>query len=209
MSNLSDVLKQRRKALKLTLAQIADMMGVAEATVQRWESGNIKSVRYDKITKLAEILRVPPAHLMGWEESDIFSTPGILPVKTKRIPLLGNVSCGEPIFASEETGMFVESDESIHADFCLRATGDSMIGARIFDGDLVFVHKQDMVNNGEIAVVLIGDETTLKRVQYDAEHGELALFAENPAYKTMRFRGEELNGIRILGKAVVSQTQIV
>lgn len=68
MSRLSDVLKRRRKDLDLTLAQIADMMGVAEATVQRWESGNIKSVRYDKITKLADILRVAPATLMGWDE---------------------------------------------------------------------------------------------------------------------------------------------
>ena len=65
MENLSTVLKRRRKELGLTLAQIADAMGVAEATVQRWESGNIKSVRYDKITKLAALLQVNPTALMG------------------------------------------------------------------------------------------------------------------------------------------------
>ncbi len=70
MGSLSEVLKQRRKALGLTLAQIADAMGVAEATVQRWESGNIKSVRQAKIAKLAEILGVSPAALMGWEENE-------------------------------------------------------------------------------------------------------------------------------------------
>lgn len=70
MTHLSAVLKQRRKELGLTLAQIADAMDVAEATVQRWESGNIKSVRYDKIGKLAEVLKVQPSALMGWEDSE-------------------------------------------------------------------------------------------------------------------------------------------
>lgn len=70
MTHLSTVLKQRRKELGLTLAQIADAMDVAEATVQRWESGNIKSVRYDKIGKLAEVLKVQPSVLMGWEDSE-------------------------------------------------------------------------------------------------------------------------------------------
>lgn len=68
MESLSAVIKKRRKELGLTLSQIAEQMGVAEATVQRWESGNIKSIRYDKITKLAEILKVTPATIMGWDE---------------------------------------------------------------------------------------------------------------------------------------------
>lgn len=69
MSNLSSILKKRRRELGLTLAQIADRMGVAEATVQRWESGNIKTVRQDKLGRLAEILGVTPAVLMGWDEA--------------------------------------------------------------------------------------------------------------------------------------------
>lgn len=69
MPELSTVLRQRRQELGLTLAQIADKMGVAEATVQRWESGNIKTVRHEKIGRLAEILGVTPAQLMGWEEN--------------------------------------------------------------------------------------------------------------------------------------------
>ena len=68
MSSISSVLKIRRKELGLTLAQIAEQIGVTEATVQRWESGNIKSLRHERITKLAEILGVSPAVLMGWEE---------------------------------------------------------------------------------------------------------------------------------------------
>lgn len=68
MGALSSVLKQRRKELGLTLLQIADAVGVTEATVQRWESGNIKTMRHEKITKLAEVLQVSPATLMGWDE---------------------------------------------------------------------------------------------------------------------------------------------
>lgn len=66
--SISQVLKQRRKQLGYTLLDIAKMMNVSEATVQRWESGNIKSLRYERIGKLAQTLQVSPAVLMGWEE---------------------------------------------------------------------------------------------------------------------------------------------
>ena len=68
MGNISSVLKAKRKELGLTLAQIAEKIGVTEATVQRWESGNIKSLRHERIAKLADILGVTPSVLMGWDE---------------------------------------------------------------------------------------------------------------------------------------------
>ena len=80
----------------------------------------------------------------------------------------------------------MEAGANIHADFCLKAKGDSMIGARIYDGDIVFIRKQEMVDDGEIAAVLIGDEATLKRVQYNPEENELLLFAENHALHRRR-----------------------
>ena len=121
---------------------------------------------------------------------------------------MGNIACGEPIFAEQNFEAYVEAGANVHADFCLRAKGDSMIGARIQDGDIVFIKKQEMVDDGEIAAVLIEDEATLKRVQYNPEENELLLFAENPKYKTMRYTGEELNHIRILGKDVAFQSDI-
>lgn len=122
--------------------------------------------------------------------------------------MLGNIACGKPIFADEQFEAYIEAGANIKADFCLRAKGDSMIGARIYDGDIVFIRKQEMVDDGEIAAVLIDDEATLKRVYYDQENNVIQLFAENPQYKTMRFVGEELNRIRILGKAVALQTDV-
>ena len=125
-----------------------------------------------------------------------------------RVPLLGEIACGEPIFANEESGLYAEINPDVHADFCLRAKGDSMIGARIFDGDIVFIRQQDMVDNGEIAAVIIDDETTLKRVNYFPEKNLLILKAENSEYSDLVYSGEELDHIKILGKAVAFQSAI-
>ncbi|MBC8586570.1 LexA family protein [Youxingia wuxianensis] len=145
---------------------------------------------------------------MGWETDENPKIDNIFPITTKKFPLLGNVACGEPIFADEQFETFIEASSDIKADFCLRAKGDSMTGIRIFDGDIVFIQKQDMVNNGEVAAVLIKDDATLKRVYYDREDNILQLVAENPLYKTMRYTGEELNQIRVLGRAVAFQSNI-
>lgn len=81
-----------------------------------------------------------------------------------------------------------------------------MIGARIYDGDIVFIKKQDMVNNGEIAAVIIDNEATLKRVYYYPEKNKIVLNPENPAFEPLVYINEELNEIRILGKAVAFQS---
>lgn len=206
MGGLASVLSERRKELGLTLLQIAKQMDVSEATVQRWESGNIKSLRHEKITRLAEILHVSPAALMGWEDPEPAMPDNILPLpKTYKVPLLGDIACGRPITAMEDVEEMVDAPEYIHADFALRCQGDSMINARIFDGDIVYIHKQEKVENGEIAAVMIADsaemaETTLKRVYFSGE--QLILQAENPTFAPIMFSGEDMNQVHILGKAV-------
>lgn len=114
---------------------------------------------------------------------------------------MGDIACGEPIFANEEYGSFISTTDDLDVDFCLRAVGDSMIGARIYDGDIVFVRKQSTVDNGEIAAVLIDDEATLKRVYYYPDKNKLVLSPENPKYEPFVYIGEELSEVRILGKA--------
>jgi repressor LexA len=131
--------------------------------------------------------------------------PDVRPVAQKRFPVLGNVACGEPIWAEEERGTFVDGVADIDADFCLIAKGDSMINARIFDGDVLFVKKQPMVEDGEIAVVLVDNEATVKRVYYDRENNVITLVPENPTHKPMRFEGAKLDEITILGKVVAGQ----
>ena len=112
------------------------------------------------------------------------------------------------MYCNEERESYVVVGTDIQADFCLKAKGDSMINARIMDGDIVFIRKQPAVENGDIAAVLIDDEVTLKRVYYYKEENMLRLYPENPAYKPFTYIGEELNRIRILGKAIAFQSDV-
>ena len=89
MGNISSVLKAKRKELGLTLAQIAEKIGVTEATVQRWESGNIKSLRHERIAKLADILGVTPAVLMGWDEPPAPTLPS--PTITSKFSIIPKI----------------------------------------------------------------------------------------------------------------------
>ena len=202
--SLHDDIKQRRIELGLTMADVAQSVGVSEATISRWESGDIANMKRDKIVSLAKALHEP-------ETEDIVSSNkynNVFPIKTHKIPLLGDIACGEPIFASEDKESYVLAGTDIRADFCLRACGDSMINARIYDGDIVFIREQPMVEKGEIAAVIINDEATLKRVYYYPEQNKIILNPENPAYEPFVYVGEELNSIRILGKAIAFQSDV-
>lgn len=210
---IGERIRQRRIELKMTQEELALKVGYrSRSAINKIEKG-LRDVNQTQILKLSEILDVSIPWLMGYDvpmerESEDLGRYGITPITTKRLPLLGSIACGEPVFADEDREVYIEVGTDINADFCLRAKGDSMTGARIQDGDIVFIRKQNSVLNGEIAAVLIEDEATLKRVQYDDAAGVLLLFAENPLYKTMSFTGEQLNQIRILGKAVAFQSDV-
>ena len=83
-----------------------------------------------------------------------------------------------------------------------------MVNARLYDGDIVFIRQQSTVENGEIAAVIINNEATLKRVEYFPERNMLILKPENPKYQDLVYLGEELNQIRIIGKAVAFQSDV-
>lgn len=136
------------------------------------------------------------------------TTSDIYPIALKKFPLLGEIACGKPIYANEDRESYIMAGTDIQADFCLIAKGDSMIGARILDGDIVFIRIQEMVEEGEIAAVVIDDEATLKRVYYDRKNNIIQLVADNPAYKPIVYTGNELNAIHILGKAVAFQSNV-
>ena len=118
-------------------------------------------------------------------------------LQLRRYPLLGDIACGKPIVAQDNGDSYVSAADT-EADFCLIAKGDSMVGARIYDGDEVFIQQTDMVNNGEIAAVVLDDEATLKRLYYYPTEQKLVLSPENPAYEPLVFTGEELNHVHIL-----------
>ncbi len=206
---LGDTLKKIRKEKGLTLEALATMVGTSRQTIHRYESGIITNVPHKMVSDLARALGTSPATLMGWEvEAEERLHDNIIPISVKRLPLLGDIACGEPIYASEEHDSFISTDIGLDADFCLRAHGDSMVGARIYDGDIVFIRAQDSVDNGEIAAVIINDEATLKRVYYYPDDSKLILSAENPRYAPFVYVGDELNEIKIIGKAVAFQSNI-
>lgn len=208
---IGERIKQRRKELGLSVDELADKLGKNRATIYRYESNEIEKLPTTVLEPLADVLSVSPGFLMGWEDEPTIKDPldilmekydNIKPVKLKRFPLLGEIACGEPIFADEDRESCVMADMDINADFCLTAKGDSMINARINDGDIVFIKEMPVVNNGDIAAVIIDDEATLKKVYYYPDKGKLVLYPENPNYEPFIYVGEELNSIRILGKAV-------
>ena len=207
---ISEKLKTLRRAKGLTLLELAEAIGTSKQTIHRYENGTITNIPPEKIELIAAALGTTPSELMGWgDDSSALRNAGIMPVEVKRLPILGAIACGEPIYADEEHESFAAVDSSLDADFCLRAKGDSMTGARIFDGDIVFIRAQDSVDNGEIAAVIINDEATLKRVYYYPEDEKLILSPENTRYAPLVFIKEELNSIKIIGKAVAFQSTVI
>ena len=205
---IANNLKNLRKARGLTLEELAERVGTSKQTIHRYENGIISNVPPEKVEALAKVLEVTPAELMGWEEG-LSNISGIMPISIKRLPILGEIACGEPIYASEEHESYAAADENINADFCLRAHGDSMTGARIFDGDIVFIRAQNAVDNGEIAAVIIDEEATLKRVYFYPDQEKLILSPENPKYAPLVYVGGELESIKIIGKAVAFQSTVL
>lgn len=206
MEKLYENIRRLRLEKHISQDELARLTGYKDrSSITKIESGKV-DLPQSKILLFSKVLGVSPSSLMGLTNFDI--PENVFDVKKKRLPMLGNIACGEPTYAEEDWEGFVEVGADINADFCIRAKGDSMTGARIFDGDIIFIHKQDMVENGEIAAVLVEDEATLKRVSYDQDAGILTLYPENPMYKPLRYEGPALDTIRILGKAVSCQFDI-
>lgn len=199
LMDVAQRIKDRRKQLGLSADDVATALGIDRSTVYRYESQEIEKLPTQVIIPLAELLKVSPAYLMGWEKE-------INPYKTKKVPLLGTIAAGKPIFANEEYGNYVTLDHEINADFALKIKGDSMIDARIMDGDIVFIHKQDTVDNGDIAAVMIDDEATLKR--FYRNDGGIILKPENPKYQPRYYTEKDFQDIRILGKALLFQSKV-
>ena len=206
---LKDKLKELRKKRRMTLEELAEAAGTSKQTIHRYENGIITNIPPERVVALAAALEVSPAELMGWDEGfSSFNYNNVFPYSVKRLPILGDIACGSPIFADEEHESFASADGKLDADFCLRAHGDSMSGARINDGDIVFIRQQQIVDNGEIAAVIINDEATLKRVYYYPEEKKLVLSPENPRYAPLVYIRDELDTIKILGKAVAFQSMV-
>lgn len=210
MSSFSERLRALRRENALSQGTLGERLGLAKSTINMYESKH-REPNFRTLTAIADFFDVDLDYLLGKTEcrrADRTLPEGTRPVTTRRFPMLGEIACGEPLFAEENHEAYVDASADIEADFCLTARGNSMVGARIHDGDVVFIREQPTVENGEIAAVIIDGEATLKRWYYDQASARLTLVAENPAFAPLSFQGEELGSIRCLGRAVCFMSKL-
>lgn len=202
---LGERIRTLRRDAKLTQEDLARKVGTTKQNIYKYEKGIITNLPIDRLEALASALDTSPAQLMGWDDPDDSPYAGLANVmpmpKTRYVPILGTVACGLPILAEENLDGYAAVPEDVHADFCLRCAGDSMIGARIFDGDMVYIKKTSECRDGDICAVLIEGDATLKRV-YRIGASMLELRAENPTFPILRYSGDQLADVSIMGIAV-------
>lgn len=215
MSNLGNkkiMAKNIKKYMSLNNVSQTDICNALKfkpSTFSDWVNAKTYP-RIDKIEMLANYFGIEKSDLVedkSNDDSDYINN--IYKIDKIKLPFLGSVACGEPIYVDEDRESYIMVGTDIHADFCLQCKGDSMINARIHDGDIVFVRKQDIVNNGEIAVVIIDDEATLKRFYYYKEQNMVILRPENNKYQDIVLTGEELEKVKVIGKAVAFQSDVI
>lgn len=201
-----EIIRSLRQRKGLSQEDLGKLVGVKRAAINKYETGLVVNLRRDMIQKLANALNTTPTVIMGWEDEDgnILNLPSNLEKmpSMNQVPLVGQIACGTPILAEENITDYIDLPAHIRADFALTCKGDSMIGAGIQDGDVVYIRQQPEVENGQIAAVIVGynSEATLKRFYRIGD--TVTLNPENPTIAPMVFVGEEINNVRIVGRAV-------
>ncbi len=202
MSAFSERIKEIRESLAMNKSQFAFFLGTNVANISRYEHADM-GVSLEAVERIAKRAGVSPGWLLGWSDEK-YPQDTCLP---RRIPIVGVIAAGVPIFAQENIEGYICEPYNVHAEFCLKVKGDSMIGARILDGDIVYIKKQSTLQSGEIAAVLVdGDNATLKRVFLGDD--TITLHAENANYPDLVFTRKDMRQINIIGKAVAIQTEV-
>lgn len=213
MSVLNKNIKKARLQQNMTLDDVARIVGVSRQTIQRYESGVIGNIPSDRIEKIAKALHTTPGALMGWDsdtqkQDDTPLPEGAFRPALKRVPMLGYAAAGEPLenLDGQDT-YYVETDSKYRVDFCITVRGDSMINAGINDGDIVFVRRQPEAENGQVACVEIERSRVCIKRFYKTDNGVM-LVSENPKYAPLQFNETNCDDFRILGLAVIKQSEI-
>lgn len=202
---VGEKIKTLRKSIGLTQTELGQRVGVQKNAVSKWECGRVEDIPTSTIKQLASLFDVPASYLIDDDAQDVHH-PALSPLpRMKRWQVIGGTACGSPIHKEieEET---VLAPANIDADRVFRCVGDSMVGAHIFDGDIVFVKTGEYVEDGRIGVVRVDDEYTLKRIYRGPDYLELR--SENPAYPPIIIRGEQENA-EIVGKAVQFLSRVI
>lgn len=217
MAKFCDRLRELRNSRDLSQLELSKLLKISKSSVNMYERGE-REPGIDTLEFIADFFNVDFDYLIGKSDCPnkvllhTLQVNGTLPSNVipmpsmNKIPLVGSIACGSPILADEHIEDYVDIPSHVHADFALQCKGDSMINARIYDGDIVYIRQQDTVESGEIAAVLIDDEATLKRVRLFDDH--IILEPENPMYKPMAYWDSDIANVHILGKAVAFTSTI-
>ena len=223
MANLYENIKRLREKSGMSQEDLASLTGYTNrSSIAKIEKGLI-DLSQTKIELFAKALKVSPGELMGWDEEqpkpdlieyksdqDVISKIGGTPYHpTHRVPILGYISAGLPLYAEEHIEGYTYTDlNGGNEYFALRVKGDSMNAARIYDGDLLMVRKQSMVENGNIAVVMVdGENATVKRFYKDGNQVTLMPQSTNPAHLPQVYDVQKIK-IEIIGKVVENKISI-
>lgn len=191
---IGEKIKKLRLDNNMTLEELGGKVGVSKQSLFKYENGIVTNIPLDRIEKLGKVLGVDPSELVGW--SNVKEVK--LDIHPRKIPILGKIAAGTPILAVENHEDYFDTSEFINADFALQIQGDSMIGSRIYDGDIVFLKKQSYIDNGQIGAFLIDGEATLKI--FNKQAGTVMLLSSNPNYSPIILNPEKEN--IILGKLI-------
>ncbi|MDR3257984.1 MAG: helix-turn-helix domain-containing protein [Fusobacteriaceae bacterium] len=187
-------IKYLREKMGLTCEELGKELGVQKSVVAKWERGEVENLKRKTIEKLSLFFGVSPAYILNIpdDNKEIYNL--------KKIPLIGSINCGESLLAYKDPESFVWIEKEKDIDFALKVKDASMINTGIDIGDIIFIRSQQAVSNGEIAIVMLDNEATLRR--FYLKEREIILSAENPAYAPLTFAGRKIKDIKIIGKAV-------
>ena len=196
----SDRISLRRKELGLSYQELADRTGISKSTLQRYETGGIRSIPLEKLGVLAKGLETTEMYILGRPEQ---SNAEMIRSGIFSVPVFDSVSAGFGAYADSQVVCFIPTYIERHAEqgdyLWINVKGDSM-SPKIEDGDRILVRRLDSVENGSVAVVMIGDEAFVKKIKYGRSWIELHSF--NPYYPVRRLEGEEAENVRVVGVVV-------
>lgn len=209
---IGDRIKSRRVELGIMQSDLANRANITKQTLYKYENNLITNIPASKIVQLAKILNVSPTYLMGWERDQdhdkihITNLEDVLEIFPHKVPLLGEFASEEALDLSANFEDYTSLGSNVRCDFGFRCKDDSMIKARVMPGDLIFVRKQDTVRNGEVALVMLGQEASLRRVYFS--ENSITFVAQNPVYppQVIYLNKPSQLSYQIIGKAIAFQS---
>lgn len=204
---LGDRIRSRREELRMSQEELATRLGYkSRSTIAKIESGE-NDLTQSKIVAFAEALSTTARWLLDYDDSDTPIPPGAHRPQFKKVPMLGYAAAGQPLENLNQDTPYYDVDDKYDVDFCITVRGDSMINAGINDGDIVFIKSMPEVPNGKIACVEIDNEKVCLKRFYKSADG-IMLVSENPKYPPIQLNRFNCQSVKILGLAVLRQSEI-